>query len=206
MTVAPGLIAELHERTQASGADVGDHLHPDPTEPLLVDDLNCNGDNGFGLGVPATSTFLDAANVGLIDLDDAIEPITTRTDHRPAELVQPGPRRLVALQAQIPLEPQGVRPVLLTRDLPGRQEPVPKRTARAVEDRSRQNGDLVLARSADQPPPRRPPGRADGAAPRTNEPARPPNPLEVLEAARLVGEELVEFKPVAGVVHASLEL
>ncbi len=196
----------FHERAEAGSAHVRDHLHADPAQPPLINDLNCNSDNGFSLSVAATPPFFHTSNVGLIDLDDAVEPAASRTDHRPTKLVQPSPRGLIALQSEIPLEAQGVRSILLTGDLPSRQEPGSKRTACAVEDRPGQHRSLSLALSAHEPPARRPPRWANCPAARADEAVPPANSREVGQAALLIGEELVEFDTVAGVVHPSLEL
>jgi hypothetical protein len=43
---------------------------------------------------------LEAADQGLIDLDRAGQLVTTGKHHRPPELVQPRPRRLIATEAE----------------------------------------------------------------------------------------------------------
>lgn len=200
-----GLHGLPDEGSEGLSADVGNGLHSNAAQALLVDDLDCDRHDRLLLGGTPPGPFLDASHVGLVDLDDPVQAVPVRPHHRAPELVQPRPRGLVA-EAEISLEPHGVCSVLLTRDLPSRQEPCPQRRARPVKDRTGQDRRLPLALRAHQ--------QVAGRAPRTplpvtlwaDEPGGPPDPLQVGQATSFVGEEVVELEPVAWVVHASLKL
>jgi hypothetical protein len=55
-----------------------------------------------------------SADEYLADFDDALQPLTSGTNHRPALLVQQIPRRAITPQPQHPLQAQGAGPPLLT--------------------------------------------------------------------------------------------
>ena len=86
-----------------------------------------------------------SAHIRLVNLDLASEPISARSHHRPAKLVQPSPGRLVAAQAEYPLQAKGADALLLVGHVSGGGEPGPERTPRVLEDRPR--GDRGLSGS-----------------------------------------------------------
>jgi hypothetical protein len=90
--------------------------------------------------------------------DLAGEPVTTRSHHRPTQLVQQRPRRLVAAQAEQPLQAESADAVLCARDIPGSLEPGRQRQPRVGEDRSRRDRVIrAAARTAEIPPLAHPP-------------------------------------------------
>jgi hypothetical protein len=54
----------------------------------------------------------------LIHFDDTLQPLTSRTNHRPAQLVQQIPRRVIAPQSQYPLQALGAASVFLASHVP----------------------------------------------------------------------------------------
>ena len=84
-------------------------------------------DNGLVLGLTPGLSLFRAADVSLIDLDLTGEAIAARADHGTAQLVQPSPRRLVAAQAEHPLQAQRADAVLLAGDEPHGEKPHPQR-------------------------------------------------------------------------------
>ena len=75
--------------------------------------------------------------VGLVDLDHALQAIAIGPHHRSAKPVQHRPGGLVAAQPEHPLQPESADALLLVGQVPGRGQPDPKRGAGLVEDRAR---------------------------------------------------------------------
>src|SRR5260370_23925203 len=69
--------------------------------------IGLSGDHNQGLIrlLAALGAFLQTADVGLIDLDPAAQPISVWPDHRPSQLVQPAPSCLVTSQPEHTLQP-----------------------------------------------------------------------------------------------------
>ena len=93
--------------------------------------------------------------------------------------------------------------VLLAGHLPRRREPQPQRRASAVEDRPRRDRHLTpanraLPTTAAQPPP------SPADAPRTTEPVRPTQPLEVVPTGSLVRKPRQQLRVGARVILARL--
>lgn len=63
----------------------------------------------------------------------------------PAQFMQPSPGRLIAAQAQHPLQPQSADAVLPSGHPPHGPEPSRERSVRILEDRSRRDRNLVVA-------------------------------------------------------------
>ena len=138
---------------------------------------------------PRLPGLLTTADVGLVDLDRPGEQLTAGQHHRAAQLVQPRPRRLVAAEAEHPLQPERADAVLLVDHVPDRREPAPQRQPATVEDRPGGDRGLVSAdRAAAQPAANRPPVAADRPAEATHEPLAPADALEVAQTRPLVGE------------------
>ncbi len=89
---------------QAVGRGIRNHPHADPSDPRTVG-LSGDDDQGFIRLLPALGAFLQTADVGLIDLDPAAQPIPVWSDHRPSQLVQPSPSCLVTSQPEHTLQP-----------------------------------------------------------------------------------------------------
>ena len=89
--------------------------------------------------VPAVAGFIVSSPTrpshGATD-QSSTQPLPPRTYHRPPQLVQPRPGRLVAAQPENALQTQRAGPVLLRGHVPDRPEPQPQRFARVLEDRA----------------------------------------------------------------------
>ena len=104
------------------------------------------------------------------------------------------------------LEPESIGSVFLARELPGSEKPHTQGRARAVEHGSRQHRGLPSTVWADETPPRCSPDLSQPATAHAHKPFRPAQTLHVLQACRIVGEELVQLQPRTGIVHAATEL
>ena len=181
-----GLDRLVDEWQQAIGGDVGHMLEPDPPESL-----GCLISTAIAtialVSVLRPSTPPSTREVPLVDLNVTREPLATRADHRRAIAVQHRPRGLVGTQPERTLNPERRHPVLLARHLPRRREPQPQRSPGAMKDRPRGHRRLTPADPAlPAPTPQPPPVPAH--APRTPDALRPAQPLEVIQARRVVRE------------------
>ena len=86
---------------------------------------------------PFSSLF--ASDVRFIDFHNAPKPVPSRPDHRSAEFVQPCPRGTIAAETEDALQPQRIRPIFLTRNMPDCSEPKIQRLLRVLKDGSRCN-------------------------------------------------------------------
>jgi hypothetical protein len=68
--------------------------------------------------------------IKIVDFDDAVEPLTSRANHRPAQLGQQISRRVIAPQSQYPLHAQGADPTFLADHVPDCFEPDAQRQMR----------------------------------------------------------------------------
>ncbi len=96
------------------------------------------------------SLLISDGQIGLIDLYQALELVAIRSDHRLAKAMQHRPCRLVAAQAQHPLQPQRISAMLLVGHVPGAGKPDPQRCSCLVEDRPSSHGRLESATPANQ--------------------------------------------------------
>ena len=197
----PRLHGLVHERLKGVAADVGYAAQAQATEPLLVDDFDGNGHDCLLVRVAPLRPGLLAAHVHLVDLDHANEAITIRPHHGAPQLVQPRPRRLVALDAQHALHVDRVGPVLVPHDLPRREEPELQGFSCALEDRPRRHRGPPAARRA-KGAAGRAPDRSGVATGRAYESIRPAQALQEALTGLVLGEEPVQVRPVPRVVHA----
>ena len=158
---------------------------------------HCN--QGFTLGLSAENTFFLAAPVGFIDFHYATQPLPPRTYHRPPQLVQPRPGRLVAAQPENALQTQRAGPVLLRGHVPDRPEPQPQRFARVLEDRAGGHRRLPPAAGALPPHLTHRPSPLMPAC-RTAETVRPAQPEQVVPTGLLGPEPRLELDQVAWVI------
>ena len=195
----------LNKRRQAGPGGVGDAAQPNTAQASALD-LHRSGYQRLGLRLPATPARVDTAHIGFVHLDPPAEAIAARTHHGATELVEPRPRRLVAAQAQRPLQPQGAHPGLLVRDPPHRPKPRGQRRPRVLKDRAGGHRGLVGTGRALPPPAPHGPRlrRATAWAPK---PVRPPellqvrttglfrreSPLELPEIPRVILHEAVRY-------------
>ncbi len=177
----------------------------DPTEPLRLLHLDCDGDQGPE-SMALTPRPLERlarvtdANIGLIHFNLAVQALPARTHHRAAKPMQHRPARLVAPQSQYPLQPQGAHPELLVGEVPGGGKPGPQWRARLVEHRSGAHRTLIPTPTAHQTAATGPIRLARLTAPRTDKPLRPTQLLKIAQASLLIGEPVQELIPVARIV------
>jgi len=111
----PRLDYVLHEPYQGPAGGVGDAAQSDPAEPSLLDSHgNCNQSLGFRL--TAGSSGMHTTDIRFIHFNVSRQSIALRAHHRSPQLVQPGPRRLVAAEAQHALQAQRAGAGLLAGD------------------------------------------------------------------------------------------
>lgn len=189
----------LHEADQTLPRGVRDPFEPDPPR-ASTPDFRRDGDQRLGLAqVPLALAGLDAPDEDFIHLDFLRQRLPTWADHRPPQLVQDCPCRLVATQPQGTLESQGAHPALLVRHQPDRLEPHPQGQLSAMEDRSRCHRHVMATGAALPEFPARGPGLAMAAA-RTAKPLGPPQLTQIHPASVLGAEAVLELQHSAGVI------
>ena len=187
---------------QRGGRPVGQHRHAAPADPLRLPDLY--RDAGQDLLAPGTATAqarLLAADVGLVDFHRPGQPDPARPyQHRP-QPVQHRPRRLVRADLQRALHAQRGDAVLAASEHPADGKPDSQRRARPVEDRPGRHRGTSVAAGAPEPAITHPPA-AGMAAALADEPARPAQPLQVVQAVRIGTEPRLELARRPRVMHA----
>ena len=131
------------------------------------------------------------------------QPVPTWPDHRPSQLVQPGPCRLIAPQPQDALQSQNAGAVLLAGYEPDGQKPGPQRGPRSLEYRPRHDRDLFATISAMQVPPLRYPRLLEAPTSRTPVPSWPAQCHQIGAAGGLFVEESLELVECPRVVDAT---
>ena len=141
MTVAR-LDYRLHEGDQALLGNIQHLSHPNPPDGSAAAPLSGDRDDDIVERQAPDGAEFNSADIRLANLDLVSEPISARSHHRAAKLVQPSPGRLVAAQAEHPLQAKGADALLLVGHVPGGGEPGPERTPRVLEDRPRRDRGL----------------------------------------------------------------
>jgi len=188
----PGGNGRLNEGHQAPRRRIDKSPQPDAPEATAVE-FHGNSHERFGFRLAATSSRVHAADIRFIHLDVSRQRIAAGADHRPSQLMQPGPGGFVAAQTQGALQTQGADPRFLVRDPPHRAEPRRQRRAGVLKDRTgRDRGLMPTGRTVPQPTSS---GRPRLLAPTARAPKSVgPAHLSQVPAARLVGREPpVEF-------------
>ena len=189
-----------NESFETVGRSIGNSAHADATDPFAVL-LGSYRNQGFLLGLSTTNALFESTEVRLVDFHLARQPIASRSHHRAAQLVEPGPGCFVAAQPQDFLQPPSARPRPLTGHPPHRSEPRPQRRPRILENRAGRHGHLSVARGAAnqcRPRPQRP---ALGAATRgTPKSVRPSQSHQVRPARLFRAESRLEFGQCSGIV------
>ncbi len=129
----------LDERHQTLVVALSNLPDPYPPKSLWVEHFDCNSDQHFAgvtLSANRTDRILAVGDrkVRLIDFDLAMQQISTRPDHSPAQAVQHGPCSFIASKAKNTLQTQCTDAVFLVGDVPNSGEPNAKFSARPVED------------------------------------------------------------------------
>ena len=193
------------EATQAVRGSVWDVSKSNAADPVFAPVLYRHGDDGLPCGsATSLSSFLSPPYVGLIHLNTPRKLIASRPNHGPAQFVQPMPRCFVRSQIQDPLEPQGVRPIRLTRDMPYSAEPQEKRLPGTVKDRAGCDRCLYTAAPAMRQATAGLPSLGSPAL-RASETIRPAKFEHVFDARRIRSEARLEFlqRPRVILFHAS---
>src|SRR5271157_52540 len=190
----------LNEGQQACARHVLDAAKTNPADAIAIL-FGGDRDNGLGLGLSAALASFHTADIGLVHLYRAAERVPSGADHRPAQLVQPGPGRLVAAEAENTLQPQSADAVLLVGDIPHRHEPHSQRLSGVLKDCPGRQRRLPLAPSAVQQPPRRHPRLARPPAMRAYEPTRPAQAPDIFAAGGVAAEPLVNLLKRPGIIN-----
>jgi len=142
---------------------------------------------------------LPAADPGLVHLDLAREPAALRVDHRPPQLVEHQPGRLV-VDPELLGELEGRDAGLEGGDEVGGGEPAGQRQARAVENGPRGDRALVSADATLPQPATAQEPSGVGPACRTSETVRPAGLDQVAQACLVIREAALELAEVPRVV------
>ena len=110
---------------QAGGGGVRYSPQPNPPD-RLAGLFGGNPDPSFALQGTACGTGRRAANKSFVHFDGAKKTLSSGTNHRPAQLVEPTPSRFITSQPQDSLHPQGAGSRLLAGDQPGGSKPNPQ--------------------------------------------------------------------------------
>jgi hypothetical protein len=133
------------ERDDGFGFEVWNHFHA-KTPGAFASLLHCDQDESrtpsFELSA-SSQTGLLAANPRLINLYVAVQWLPSYIYHRPTELVKHHPYRLVARQAELPLQKQSGYSTLVGSHQIGGPKPVGQRNLSPVEHRSGGQRNLV---------------------------------------------------------------
>ena len=184
---------------KTGGGHVLDPVEANAADALAVL-LGCDRNDGLALDLSAPFVLFRAADVGFVDLDRAAECVATRPNHGAAQLVQPGPGRLVAAEPEHPLQPERADAVLLAGNEPHGHEPGSERLARALENGAGGERRARVTAAAAQQIVRHRPRLVAHTAMRADEALRPAQASNVLSTRRIVPEPLVHLLERARVV------
>ena len=142
-----------HEPLQRRRGVVLDGRQPDAARLPARDCLNGRSDQYLAFGaaaLPAANRIVlgPVSDAALVDLDDPLQRVTFRVDHRPPQLVKQQPGGLVGADAELGLELQRRYPVRVGRDEVCRQEPSTQRQMRPVHHGPGRRRGLPAAGSA----------------------------------------------------------
>ncbi len=184
----------LRERLQRSRLRVGQHLQAQPPRSMPANLDHSTDERLLAVLAAAFETFLVAAEPELVDLDLALQELALGSDHRPAQLLQDQPRRLVAREPELALELLGGDPRVMGGDQISRPKPGAQRRARSMHHRpGRHRGLQGAGRALPQVPPLEHPGAAPAAA-RAAEPHWPAGGRKVGEARGVSREAVLELQ------------
>jgi len=201
LTVDPAVDVVGDERVQGAGGPVGDDAHPAAPESSGRHNFYRNDDQCLlALGPPTGQSGLLAADVGLVYLHLPRQQLTTGTDQHRAQPVQHRPRRLVRADLQCSLQRERRDAVLGRGELPAHLKPHRQRRPSTIEQRARRYRGLGLASGALEAAVRDTP-TTDVPTARAEEPVRPAQPLQVVQALRVRGEPRLELSQRPRVVH-----
>src|SRR5262249_11074215 len=137
------------EACEAVSRCIGHGGEPQPAEPaaagLAPTALHRAGDLGLAGGTPAGTPRSGGADISLVGLDPSAQGLAAGPDHRPADLVQPGPGRLIAAETHLPLQLQGRDATLAGGDEVNREKPLRQAGLGLLENGSGEKGMLLAA-------------------------------------------------------------
>ena len=169
---------------------VGNHPHPDASGPA-ASLLHGHQDEGrppaFQLAAPVQPR-LRATNPGVVNLDLAMQRLASSVDHGAAQFVEHQPRRFIAAESELPLQPHRRNTPRVRRHQIRRPEPLGQRQLGVVEDGPRGQRDLVPAPRALPPAPVDEHIRVPAPTALTHEPGRPTARCQILLAGLFGGE------------------
>ena len=195
------LADELGERDRGGISQRG---HPAPAGPPWRRDLNGDaGEHLLAVLPAAAQPRLLPADVGLIHLDHPGQPVPARAHQHLPQPVQHRPRRLVRADLQRPLQVLSGDPVLGRGEQPAGVKPHRQRRAGLVEDGARRQRGPGAATAALDPAVTKPPATSMTAT-WADEPVRPAQPLQVIQAVLIGPEPGKELPSRARIVRASL--
>ena len=174
-----------HERHDRIGRSLVEHTHGAPSKTMRLPQLECHADQDL-LGFVATTaeTPLLSAEVGLVDLDGAREPVTPGAhEHRPQTL-QHRPGGLVRADLEGALKAECRYTALCRGGLAAGREPHPKHRPGPVEDRPRGHRGPATVCSTLDPSIAQPPALVMAALV-AHEATAPPEPCQVVDARRV---------------------
>src|SRR3954452_398258 len=151
------------------------------------------------LRLPSSNRCLFGAPVGLVYLYPARQPVPPRSHHGTPQLMEPGPCRVVAPQAQHPLQPDGAGTVLLTGHRPHGPKPQRQRFTRVLENGPGRHRALIPATGTLQ---QQPTNRPVPPLPTTRaaKPIRPTQPQQVLAARVFCRNARLKFSQSPGII------
>src|SRR5215471_16119828 len=172
--------------------------HPNATDPRSIF-LSRNDNQRLGIGLATPNALLQTADIGLIYLDSASQPVPAWAHHSAPQFVQPSPSGLVAFESQHALETHGARPILLAGHPPGCPEPERQGHPCVLENRPCRHRTLVVAGRALQKDfgfrPALPPTTA-----RATEPVGPAEPKQVFPAGPLRREASLKLQQIPRII------
>ena len=178
------------EGNQAVRGDIPDAPKADTAKALTVL-LDGHRDDSLRLGFAVSLALFRNIDIGFVNLDRTGQQIPPGPDHRPAQLVQPSPSRLVTAEPKLPLQPECADPNLLAGHEPHRQKPHPQRFVGGLEDRARRQRCLAAACPTPQPSSRHRPRLLGRAAMAADESVRPSQTPNVIAAGLVTAEPFV---------------
>ena len=130
-----------------------------------------------------------------------MEAIAAGANHCPAQLVQPGPGRLVAAQPQHTLQTERADAVLLAGDEPHRKEPRPQWFAGVLEDRAGRQRHLSATGPTAKQATRHFRRLICYPTSRTDKAVRPSQAAQVRSACRFTAEPSLELLKRPGIIN-----
>ena len=189
-----GLSRHADKRNQAGAGNIVDTPHAHTTKPLWRQYFDGNHHNELGLGTAPANALLNAAHLGFIDLDRAMETILPRPHHGRAQLLQEGPGGLITSQSQQALQAECADSMLLVGHVPGCGKPFLRRNPGAVEDGPCRERYFAAADRASPAPICRSPAFSHLTLWTTN-PAWPSQLLKIRDTSLLVGKPRAKLLP-----------